>query len=110
MKKRRGYRRSAFSCQLVMLLSLCCAPAFAADTEIAASKDATFRRGNDAYFHGRYQEAVDAYEQVVALGVLSADLFYNLGNAYLKVEQLGPAIYNYERALELDPSQDDVRF
>ncbi|MCU1282393.1 MAG: putative batE protein [bacterium] len=110
MKKRRGYRLPAVSCQLVMLLSLCCAPAFAADTEIAASKDATFRRGNDAYFHGRYQEAVDAYEQVVALGVLSADLFYNLGNAYLKVEQLGPAIYNYERALELDPSQDDVRF
>ncbi len=82
----------------------------AADTEIAASKDATFRRGNDAYFHGRYQEAVGAYEQVVALGVVSPDLFYNLGNAYLKSEQLGAAIYNYERALELDPSQDDVRF
>lgn len=82
----------------------------AADTEIAAPKDATFRRGNDAYFHGRYQEAVEAYEQVAALGVVSSDLFYNLGNAYLKTNQLGPAIYNYERALELDPAQDDVRF
>ena len=82
----------------------------AADTEIAASKDATFRRGNDAYFHGRYQEAVDAYEQVAALGVSSVDLFYNLGNSYLKAAQLGPAIFNYERALELDPSADDVRF
>lgn len=82
----------------------------AADTEIAASKDATFRRGNEAYFHGRYQEAVDAYEQVAALGVISEDLFYNLGNAYLKSNQLGPAIYSYERALELDPQQDDVRF
>jgi tetratricopeptide (TPR) repeat protein len=82
----------------------------AADTEIAASKDATFRRGNDAYYHGRYQAAVDAYEQVAALGVVSEDLFYNLGNAYLKAGQLGPAIYNYERALDLDPTQDDVRF
>ena len=84
--------------------------AYAADTEIAASKDATFRRGNDAYFHGRYAEAIEAYEQVAALGVVSADLFYNLGNAYLKADQLGPAIYDYERALELDPTQEDVRF
>jgi tetratricopeptide (TPR) repeat protein len=87
-----------------------CGLARAADTEIAASKDATFRRGNDAYYHGRYQEAVDAYEQVAALGVISEDLFFNLGNAYLKAGQLGPAIYNYERALELDPAQDDVHF
>jgi tetratricopeptide (TPR) repeat protein len=82
----------------------------AAEGELAASKDATFRRGNDAYFHGRYPEAVEAYEQVAALGVRSEDLFYNLGNAYAKAGQLGPAIYNYERALELDPSQDDVQF
>ena len=82
----------------------------AADTEIAASKDATFRRGNDAYFNGRHQEAIDAYEQVAALGVVSQDLFYNLGNGYFKAGQMGPAIYNYERALELDPAQEDVRF
>ncbi len=67
-------------------------------------------RVNDDYFHGRYAEAVEAYEQVAALGVRSEDLFYNLGNAYLKAGQLGPAIYNYERALELDPSQEDVTF
>jgi tetratricopeptide (TPR) repeat protein len=95
---------------------LCIAAIVAASTawaqsgELAASKDATFRRGNDAYFHGRYQEAIDAYEHVAALGVLSQDLYYNLGNAYLKAGQAGPAIYNYERALELDPNQDDVQF
>jgi len=86
------------------------ADARAGDGEIAASKDATFKRGNDEYFHGRYAEAVAAYEQVAALGVRSEDLFYNLGNAYAKAGQLGPAIYNYERALELDPAQDDVQF
>jgi tetratricopeptide (TPR) repeat protein len=81
-----------------------------AEPELASSKDAIFRRGNDAYFHGRYQEAIDAYEQVAALGVRSEDLFYNLGNAYQKADQLGPAIYNYERALELDPGQEDAQF
>src|SRR5581483_2197022 len=68
------------------------ADARAGDGEIAASKDATFKRGNDEYFHGRYAEAVAAYEQVAALGVRSEDLFYNLGNAYAKAGQLGPAI------------------
>ncbi len=88
----------------------CTNSARAQSGELAASKDATFRRGNDAYFHGRYQEAVEAYEQVVALGVRSEDLFYNLGNAYLKANQLGPAIYNYERALDLDAAQEDAAF
>jgi tetratricopeptide (TPR) repeat protein len=79
-------------------------------SELSASTDATFRRGNDAYFHGRYREAVEAYEQVVALGVVSEDVYYNLGNGYLKSGQVGPAIYNYERALELDPNQESVIF
>lgn len=82
----------------------------AAQSDITASKDATFRRGNDAYFHAKYAEALDAYEQVAALGVRSVDLFYNLGNAYLKSNQLGPAIYNYERALELQPDAEDVLY
>jgi tetratricopeptide (TPR) repeat protein len=96
--------------RLVFALLLIATPALAGDNELAASKGATFHRGNDAYFHGHFPEAVEAYEQVVALGVRSADLYYNLGNAYFKAGQLGPAIYNYERALELDPQQDDVQF
>jgi tetratricopeptide (TPR) repeat protein len=82
----------------------------AAEGGLAVSEEATFRRGNDAYFRGLYAEAVAAYEQVAALGVASEDLYYNLGNAYLKAGQLGPAIYNYERALLLDPSLDDAQF
>ena len=93
----------------LLLCFFLAAPTFAQEA-LSASKDATFRRGNDAYFHGRYAEAIEAYEHVAALGVISEDLYYNLGNAYLKAGQTGPAIFNYERALELDPSQDDVQF
>jgi tetratricopeptide (TPR) repeat protein len=92
----------------LLLILLLTSPAFA--QELSSSKDSSFRRANDAYFHGRYAEAIEAYEHVAALGVVSEDLYYNLGNAYLKAGQTGPAIYNYERALELDPSQDDVQF
>ena len=92
------------------------APVKAADPAgglVGASQDATFRRGNEAYLKGDYKDAVLAYEQVVALGVVSEHLYYNLGNAYYKLLALGPAIYNYERALELDPSgaaADDARY
>jgi tetratricopeptide (TPR) repeat protein len=82
----------------------------AADALAVLSADATFRRGNEAYYQARYADAVQAYEQVAALGVRSEDLYYNLGNAYAKAGQLGPAIYSYERALEIDPSQEDVQF
>jgi tetratricopeptide (TPR) repeat protein len=93
-----------------LLLALSLISIAHAEEPLSASKDGTFRRGHDAYFHGRYAEAIDAYEHVAAFGVVSEDLFYNLGNAYLKAGQVGPAIYNYERALELDPSFDDAQF
>jgi tetratricopeptide (TPR) repeat protein len=95
---------------LFSVVTLAAPLAARADGEALASHDATFRRGNDAYFHGLYSAAIEAYEQVAVLGVISEDLYYNLGNAYLKAGQLGPAIYNYERALELDPSQEDARY
>jgi len=65
--------------------------------------NATFDRANDAYRQGGYQTAVNLYEQLVSDGVAGADLFYNLGNAYYRLDRLGPAIANYERALHLRP-------
>ena len=99
----------------ILAALLCSTAAHAADPNslLGASQDATFRRGNDSYLHGDYKDAVLAYEQVAALGVVSEHLYYNLGNAYYKLGSLGPAIYNYERALEVDPSgsdADDARY
>jgi hypothetical protein len=71
--------------------------------------DAAFERGNQAYLHGDYKAAIDAYEQVLAAGIVHEDLEYNLASAYVKAEQLGPAILHYERALNLDPSQEDAQ-
>jgi uncharacterized protein YgiM (DUF1202 family) len=105
----------AIAVAALLLLALA-APAHAADPAdplLGASQDATFRRGNEAYLKGEYQEAALAYEQVAALGVVSEHLYYNLGNAYYKLGSIGPAIYNYERALEVDPSgpaADDARY
>lgn len=94
----------------IVSLLLLLTPALALADGDAAARDAAFRRGNEAYFRGKYPEAIEAYEQVVALGVRSIDLYYNLGNAFLKSGQLGPAIYNYERALEQQADAEDVLY
>lgn len=64
---------------------------------------------DDAYRQGNYAEAVVLYEQVLADGYTSAELYYNLGNAYYRENQMGKAILNYRRALRLDPSMSDAK-
>lgn len=66
--------------------------------------DATFDRANQAYRDEQFSEAATLYEQLVADGVVDAGVFYNLGNAYFRLKQLGPAIANYERVLQIDPN------
>ncbi len=64
---------------------------------------------NDAYTQGRWEDAVNGYEMIASLGLESPQLYYNLGNAWFKCDNLGKAIVNYERALRLDPSYSDAR-
>ena len=67
------------------------------------------QKGNDAYSHGDYAAAIEAYNAILDAGQHSADLYYNLGNAYYRQEELGQAILNYERALRLTPRFRDAR-
>ena len=64
---------------------------------------------DEAYRAGDYATAIECYESVLADGLTSADLYYNLGNAYYRTGQMGPAILNYERALRLEPGMSDAR-
>ena len=65
--------------------------------------------GDEAYGKGNYQQAINDYEQLLKQGV-SADVYYNLGNAYYRSENITKAIINYERALLLSPGDEDIRF
>ena len=67
-----------------------------------AQSDAQFAKANQEYAAGHFKEAVDNYEALVRSGEWSANLFYDLGNAYFRAGDLGRAILNYERALALD--------
>jgi tetratricopeptide (TPR) repeat protein len=70
----------------------------------------TFIQGTEAYRNGDWPAAITAFEAVAAQGVDNGKLFYNLGNAYLKNDDLGRAVLWYERALIRIPDDPDLRF
>lgn len=68
-----------------------------------------FEQGNDFYKNKEFDKAIDAYKSVIAQGVESAPLYYNLGNAYFKNGDLGHAVLYYMKAKRLDPGDGDIR-
>jgi len=72
------------------------------------SPQEVFQRGEELYREGRYQQAVEQYEALLAQGIEDGAIYYNLGNAYFKSGRLGPAILNYERALRAMPGDEDT--
>ena len=69
----------------------------------------TKAEADSAYAQEHYQKAVQDYEQLLKKGV-SADLYYNLGNSYYRLDNITQAIIAYERALRLAPGDQDIRF
>ena len=61
------------------------------------------------YSKGNYQQAIKDYEELLKAGE-SAEIYYNLGNAYYRTENITRAVLSYERALLLNPADDDIRF
>ena len=88
--------------KMVLILVVCL---FSVATSFAVTKI----EADSAYARGEYQQAIKDYEALLKLGA-SADLYYNLGNAYYRTENITRAVLNYERALLLSPGDRDIRF
>ena len=74
-----------------------------------AANAATKAEADSAYVNGNYQKAITQYESLLKQGA-SAEIYYNLGNAYYRTENITRAVLNYERALLLSPGDGDIRF
>lgn len=61
------------------------------------------------YENEEYQAAITAYENILANEGVAPEVYYNLGNSYYKIDDIPHAILNYERALKLDPGDNDIR-
>ena len=101
MKSKKGAGRNA-----VMILVLLMAP-FAAHAQ-DAYVDSLWNAANEAYAQGQWTKASADYEMISDMGLESAALYCNTGNAYFKDGNLPKAILYYERALKVDPSYEDA--
>ncbi len=76
---------------------------------VTANAKVTKQMADAEYAKGNYQEAIKEYNEVLKEGV-SASLYYNLGNAYFRTENITQAVLAYERAYKLSPGDKDIRF
>jgi tetratricopeptide (TPR) repeat protein len=67
-------------------------------------------KGNKAYTGKFYQQALDCYLKVVKSNYESAELYYNIGNAYFKQNDYPSALLYFEKAKKLAPSDEDINF
>jgi len=69
-----------------------------------------FSAGVEHFRNEQYKDAIQVWEKLHSEGEVSADLYYNLGNAYYRDQQWGRAVLSYERALLLNPNFDDATY
>ncbi|TAI47727.1 tetratricopeptide repeat protein [Flagellimonas allohymeniacidonis] len=67
-----------------------------------------FSEATEFYNKGEYSKAIENYEQIIANGQHSAELYFNLGNCHYKLNAIGPSIYYYEKALLLKPGDGEI--
>ncbi|MCI0445785.1 tetratricopeptide repeat protein [bacterium] len=86
----------------LILMLLFCGTAFAAEIDLR------FEDANQMYRRGGYDKAAKVYEEILAQGYESPDLYYNLGNCYYKLNNIPAAILQFERARKLKPQDEDI--
>jgi tetratricopeptide (TPR) repeat protein len=80
------------------------------NAKIDTSAQEDFFEANRAYKNDQFQEAVDGYLKLIGSGIENGHIYYNLGNAYYRLGDLGKAILFFERARLLLPRDDDLIF
>lgn len=75
----------------------------------AQNSNELFATANALYKNGKYQKAIKIYTQIKDSNKVSSELYYNLGNCYYKLNKVAPTIYNYEKALRLNPNNKDAQ-
>lgn len=77
---------------------------------ILFASDEKFKEANELYIEEHYKTAAKNYEEMLDSAHQNSEVYYNLGNAYYKSKRLGLAIWAYEKALKIDPRNEDAKF
>ena len=70
--------------------------------------DSIFEQSNAFYTDGKYQMAIDGYKDILNSGFESAELYYNLGNAFYKLNNIPESNFFYEKARSISPTDEDI--
>ena len=70
--------------------------------------DNLFEESNDLYTNGDYQNAVQGYLEIVKSGFESAELYFNIGNSFYKLNNIPESNYYYEKAKSISPNDNDI--
>lgn len=80
-------------------------------TQQDATKDVIWASLADAYSADKkYPESIDAYNKAIALAPNKGEYHNNLGQSYLKTNQIEQAIAEYNKAAEVDPTNAGMYF
>jgi len=66
------------------------------------------QKANSLYVEGKYEEAIKEYKKILETEEVAAELFYNLGNCYYRINNFTEAIYYYEKAKMICPNDKDI--
>ena len=80
-----------------------------AHADLSEENARIYNEANDFYSSKEYNKALNMYTELIERGIKNPSLFYNLGNTYFKLGQIGYAILYYEKALSLKPFDRDIR-
>ena len=70
--------------------------------------DSIFDQSNAFYTDGKYQMAIDGYKDILNSGFESAELYYNLGNAFYKLNNIPESNFFFEKARSISPTDEDI--
>ncbi|KUO58728.1 hypothetical protein APF79_06075 [bacterium BRH_c32] len=76
----------------------------------AQSETKLFIEGNRLYKEKQFNEAIEKYRAILNLNRANSSVYYNLGNSYFRIGQLGYAVLFFEKALNLNPNFEDAEF
>ena len=82
---------------------------FVSQIVLSQSAKDLFKKANTQYKEGQYEKDIVTYHQIKELNLISSEVHYNLGNCHYKLNEVAPAIYHYEKALLIDPLNEDAR-
>ena len=77
---------------------------------LADEQEFQFQEGTRLYQNGQFSEALVAFEKLLETGYTAGSVYYNMGNCYYKLGEVGKTILYYERAAKLLPGDEDVVF